>query len=95
VARDHVAMSMPHNSPDPTLTMLRVLAGGGPQTAREVAERAGLEERYTREWLDRQADLGRVTYDPAAEIFLLTPKQEATLAREAGQTRDQQSALWH
>jgi len=69
--------------------MFRALVDGGPQTAREIAERAGLEERYVREWLGRQAERGRVTYDPTAEIFLLTPQQEARLAGEAGQTHDQ------
>jgi hypothetical protein len=68
--------------------MFRALVACGPLTAREVAQRAGLEERYVREWLGREAERGHVTYDPAAEIFLITPQQEARLTGEAGQTHD-------
>jgi hypothetical protein len=68
-------------------TIFRALVGGGPQTAREVAGRARLEERYVRDWLGRQAERGRVTYDATAEIFLLTPLQEARLAGPAVQTQ--------
>jgi hypothetical protein len=32
-----------------------------------------------RDWLGRQAERGHVTYDATAEIFLLTPQQEARL----------------
>ncbi len=59
--------------------MFRALVAGGPQTPHELAERAGLAEPYVREWLGRQAARGHVMYDPTAEIFLLTPQQEAWL----------------
>ncbi|MEE8457333.1 MAG: methyltransferase domain-containing protein [Acidimicrobiia bacterium] len=36
----------------------RLLADHGPLTTHEVAERAGTEERYTREWLEQQAVTG-------------------------------------
>jgi hypothetical protein len=62
--------------------MFRALLAGGPQTPHELAERAGLEERYVREWLGRETERGHVTYDPTAEIFLITPLQEARLAGE-------------
>ena len=43
----------------------------GPATSRELAARAGLEERYVREWLGAVATAGIFTYDPAAETFTL------------------------
>jgi hypothetical protein len=82
-------MTTPRPVPDPAPTIFRTLLAGGPLTAREVAQRAGLEERHAREWLGREAERGHVTYDPTAEIFLITPQQEARLAGEAGQTYDQ------
>jgi hypothetical protein len=85
--RDHAAMTTARLLPDAGPAIFRALVGGGPQTAREVADRVGLEERYVRDWLGRQADRGCVTYDATAEIFLLTPEQEATLAGQAVQTQ--------
>ena len=61
------------------LELYRALVVGGPLTTRELAERTGFEERCVREWLGRRADLGDVSYDPEAEIFLLTPEQAARL----------------
>lgn len=61
------------------LDLYRALVVGGPLTVRELAQRTGFEERSVREWLGRQADRGYVTYDPKAEIFLLTPDQAGRL----------------
>lgn len=41
----------------------RALAGHGPTTASELAERTGTGEPYAREWLNAQAAGGFVTYD--------------------------------
>jgi hypothetical protein len=84
--RDHAAMTT-RLVPDAGPMMFRALVCGGPQTAREVADRVGLEERYVRDWLGRQAKRGHVTYDATAEIFLITPQQEARLAGQAVQTQ--------
>ncbi len=46
------------------LGLYKGLAGGGPQTAAELAKRTGTVERYVREWLSAQAAGGYVTYDP-------------------------------
>jgi 2-polyprenyl-3-methyl-5-hydroxy-6-metoxy-1,4-benzoquinol methylase len=53
------------------LGLYEAMAGSGPMTASEVAARAGLIERYAREWLEQQTVAGVVGVDdptkPAAE----------------------------
>lgn len=68
------------------LGLYRGLAAGGPQTARELAERTGQEQRFMREWLSGQTARGYVTYDIQAQTFSLTPEQEACLADESSPT---------
>src|SRR5579862_8633764 len=46
------------------LGLYRALAGAGALTAAELAERAGVTERYVREWLNAQAAGGFVEYEP-------------------------------
>jgi len=43
----------------------------GPATAEDLARRAGLQERYVREWLGAVVTGGVVEYDPAARTFTL------------------------
>ena len=43
------------------------LAAGGPATSAELAERAGTNERYTREWLEQQAASGILEVDDPAK----------------------------
>ena len=38
------------------LGLFKALAAGGPATSSELAARAGINERYAREWLDRGAE---------------------------------------
>ncbi|WP_019816562.1 class I SAM-dependent methyltransferase [Saccharomonospora saliphila] len=45
--------------------------GRGPATSHELAERAGLNARYVREWLGAMATSGIVTYDPTTLTFTL------------------------
>jgi 2-polyprenyl-3-methyl-5-hydroxy-6-metoxy-1,4-benzoquinol methylase len=45
------------------LGFYRALHQGGPATARELAARAGTNERYTREWLEQQAVAGYLAVD--------------------------------
>ena len=44
------------------LGLYRVMAGQGPLTSIEVANRAGLHERWVREWLYAQSASGVVSY---------------------------------
>ena len=46
------------------LGLYRALAGAGPLTPAELADRTGTAERYVREWLNAQAAGGYVEYDP-------------------------------
>lgn len=59
------------------------MAATGPGTSAEIAERAGLAERYVREWLGAMATGGFVEYDPAAERYRLPPEHAALLTRDA------------
>jgi SAM-dependent methyltransferase len=45
------------------LGLYRSLADGGPATAAELAARAGIDERYAREWLEQQAVTGVLEVD--------------------------------
>jgi SAM-dependent methyltransferase len=45
------------------LGLYRAMADGGPQTPRELAVRAGVAERYAREWLEQQAVSGILDVD--------------------------------
>jgi 2-polyprenyl-3-methyl-5-hydroxy-6-metoxy-1,4-benzoquinol methylase len=49
------------------LGLYRALDAGGPATAAELAARAGIDQRYAREWLEQQAVAGvlEVASDPA------------------------------
>jgi SAM-dependent methyltransferase len=60
-----------------------VLRGLAPATPAEVAKRAGLAERYVREWLLAMASAGVVEHDAAAGTFVLPPEHAAVLTRAA------------
>jgi SAM-dependent methyltransferase len=64
------------------LGLWQAMAGAGPLTAAELAERTGTAERYVREWLACQAAGGYVTYDPAAGTVTLPEEVAAVLAIE-------------
>src|SRR5881275_2094231 len=61
------------------LGLYRAMAGAGALTPVELARRAGVAERYVREWLNAQAAGGYVTYDPAAGSYALPPEQTVAL----------------
>lgn len=65
------------------LGLYRAMAGAGPSTSAEVAERAGLHERFVREWLLGQSAARLVERHPDGR-FELTPVQAAVLADEEG-----------
>jgi len=64
------------------LGLYKAMAGAGPLTPEELAERTGTAERYVREWLAAQAAGGYVSYDSEAESYELSPEQAAALADE-------------
>ena len=66
------------------LGLFKNLAEHGSATARELAERTALHERYVREWLGGMATAGYVTYDAANGRFTLPPEHVAALAQEGG-----------
>ena len=56
--------------------------GHGPGTSAELADRAGLQERYVRECLSSLATGGIVTYEPATSTFELPPHHAECLTGE-------------
>ena len=64
------------------LGLYRAMAGAGPLTPDEVAQRTGTAERYVREWLNNQAAGGYVEYDPASGRYTLPPEQAMALTDE-------------
>jgi SAM-dependent methyltransferase len=62
------------------LGLYRALAGAGPLTSAELAERAGCAERYVREWLGSQVAAAYVDYDPGTETYELPAEHAAVLA---------------
>src|SRR5438132_11310747 len=61
------------------LGLYRALAGAGPLTPGELAERTSTAERYVREWLNAQAAGGYVEYDPESGRYTLPPEQALAL----------------
>ena len=53
-------------------------------TSAQIADAAGLDERYVREWLAAMTTGGFVEHDPAALTFVLPPEHAAWLTRAAG-----------
>ncbi len=69
------AMSVPTARIGFRLGLFDALAAS-PATAAELAARAGgLHERYVREWCLAQAANGFIEFDPASDIFSLSPEQ--------------------
>jgi len=62
------------------LGLYKAMAGAGPLTPAELAERTGTSERYVREWLNGQAAGGYVTYE--AGRYTLPPEHAVALADE-------------
>jgi len=64
------------------LGLYRAMAGAGPISSGELAEKTGTAERYIREWLNAQAAGSYVTYDPATQKYELPTEQAMALADE-------------
>src|SRR5262245_46551052 len=54
-----------------------------PATCEAIAERAGLNERYVREWFGAMVTGGIVCYEPTEETYVL-PAEHATLLTRHG-----------
>jgi len=55
-----------------------------PSTSAQIADRAGLQERYVREWLGGMVVSGVVEYDPGEGTYHLPVEHAAALTRAAG-----------
>jgi SAM-dependent methyltransferase len=55
-----------------------------PATSEQIADAAGLNERYVREWLGAMVVGGIVSYDPQRRSYVLPPEHAAVLTRAAG-----------
>ena len=61
------------------LGLYRALAGAGPLTASQLADKTGVAERYVREWCNAQAAGGFVEYEPDGNRYSLAPEQTVAL----------------
>jgi 2-polyprenyl-3-methyl-5-hydroxy-6-metoxy-1,4-benzoquinol methylase len=66
------------------LGLFKELAGRGPATPGELAERADVNERYAAEWLLGLTSAGYLEYDQASGRYSLPPEHAAALADEGG-----------
>jgi SAM-dependent methyltransferase len=67
------------------LGLYKAMAGAGPLTPEELAQRTGTVERYVREWLINQAAGGYVEFDPATGRYNLPVEQAVALTDENSQ----------
>lgn len=66
------------------LGLFKDLAAKGPATSAELAARAGVNERYAREWLGGMMTAGYLHYEPETRRFTLPPEHVPALAKEGG-----------
>lgn len=66
------------------LGLFKDLAGHGPSTSRELAERTGINERYAREWLAGMNSAGYLRFDPTDRRYTLPREHAPVLAAEGG-----------
>jgi len=66
------------------LGLFKALAKSGPVSSAEFASRAGIVERYAREWLGGMTSAGYISYDAATGRFALPSEHAAALADEGG-----------
>ncbi|SPE33995.1 Methyltransferase type 12 [Acidobacteriia bacterium SbA2] len=64
------------------LGLYKAMAGAGPMSSTELAQKTGTAERYVREWLNAQAAGGFVTYDAGTQRYTLPNGQAFALAVE-------------
>lgn len=66
------------------LGLWKDLAANGPATSAELASRAGINERYAREWLGGMAAAGYLQYDPGSGEFTMPAEHGPVFAQEGG-----------
>jgi hypothetical protein len=59
------------------------MRGMPPATSKQIAEEAGLYERYVREWLGAMVSGGIIDCDPEGPLYSLPEEHAAWLTREA------------
>lgn len=64
--------------------LLDALAGLPPATSARIAEAAGLNERYVREWLGGMTTARVIDFDPVTASYVLPRERAAVLTRAAG-----------
>jgi 2-polyprenyl-3-methyl-5-hydroxy-6-metoxy-1,4-benzoquinol methylase len=64
------------------LGIFRAMAGAGPLSSEELAQKTGLNERYVREWAKAMVASEYIDYDAATGKFVMTPEQAAVLTNE-------------
>lgn len=64
--------------------LLDAMGDGSPRTSAELAERAGLSERYVREWLAAMVSGRLVDYESSSRAYTLPAERAAFLTRAAG-----------
>lgn len=64
--------------------LLDTMSGLRPSTSEEIAQAAGLNERYVREWLGAMTTGRIVEYDAATKRYVLPAEHAAMLTRAAG-----------
>jgi SAM-dependent methyltransferase len=64
------------------LGIWKAMAGAGPLTAADVAERSGCSERYLQEWLSAEAVGGYIEYDESTGTFTLDDLVAAAMSDE-------------
>lgn len=64
--------------------LLETMANLAPSTSAEIAEAAGLDERYVREWLGGMTTGRVVDYDPESGTYTLPAQRAAVLTSAAG-----------
>ena len=64
--------------------LFETMAGRASSTSAEIADAAGLDERYVREWLNAMTTARVIVHDPAARTYSLPAEHAAWLTDAAG-----------
>lgn len=64
------------------LGLFKAMAGAGPVTSQELADKTGLNERYVREWGNAMVAAEYIDYEPDAKRYVMTEEQAFVLANE-------------
>ena len=64
------------------LGLFKAMAGAGPLSSRELADRAGCAERYVREWLGSHVAGGYIVYHSLSDTYELPAEHAFVLANE-------------